>query len=474
VAWILVGLAALVARRPLPRTTSGRCALLGLALLAVWTALSVTWAPLGSRAEDDAQRMLLYLGAFTAGVALLDQPWVRRQLEPLLALGALVVTGYGLVERLLPGLVELDRSLTSDGRLEQPVTYWNAEGAIAAIGLVLAVRVAGDPRRPRTARSAAAAGGVVLALTTYLTFSRGALAAVGAGLLVLLALAPDGRAQLRAAVVVVGAGALATLVASGLDTVVSLERGDQGDAGDGLVMLGALIALCLAAGWLAVRARADEPERRRRLTPPVSRPRLIGGLALVAVLGAVLGVALLEGTPKTVSPESGTDPSRLASADSNRYRYWEVAIDMVGEHPLAGAGSGAFFVNWRRLDDRVDQASDAHSLYLETAAELGLVGLALLAAFLAGVVACCVRLGRDDPAALAGLAAGGVVWAVHAGLDWDWEMPAVTLPALLLAAAAVAWSEQDEPQRPLEPLDEARPAGANGEVPVGPGARAIW
>ncbi len=89
VAWVLVGLAALVARRPLPRTTSGRCALLGLALLAVWTALSVTWAPLGSRAEDDAQRMLLYLGAFTAGVALLDQPWVRRQLEPLLALGAL-------------------------------------------------------------------------------------------------------------------------------------------------------------------------------------------------------------------------------------------------------------------------------------------------------------------------------------------------------------------------------------------------
>jgi len=30
---------------------------------------------------------------------------------------------------------------------------------------------------------------------------------------------------------------------------------------------------------------------------------------------------------------------------------------------------------------------------------------------------------------------------VHAGLDWDWEMPAVSLVALLLAGALIAWSE---------------------------------
>ena len=475
VAWALVGLAALVARRPLPRTASGRCALGALALLAAWTALSLTWAPLGTRAEDDVQRILLYLGAFTAAVALFDQPWVRRGLEPLLALGALVVTGYGLVERLLPGLVELDRSRTSDGRLEQPVTYWNAEGAIAALGLVLAVRVAGDPRRPRAIRCVAAAGGVILALTTYLSFSRGALAAVGAGLLLLLALAPDGRAQARAVLVVAVGGALASLVASGLDTITSLARGDEGDPGQGLLMLGALVVLCGSAALLAVRRRAAEPAGRDGSKLPVSRGRLIGGVALVAVVGAVLAVALLEGTPRTVSPESGTDPSRLASADSNRYRYWEVAIDMVGDDPLAGAGAGAFVVEWRKIDDRVDQAADAHSLYLETAAELGLAGLALLLVFFGGVVMCGVRLGRGDPAAVAGLAAGGLAWAVHAGLDWDWEMPAVTLPALLLAGAAVAWSEQPEPApRQRNEPGGARPAASNGEVEVTPGAKAIW
>jgi hypothetical protein len=34
-------------------------------------------------------------------------------------------------------------------------------------------------------------------------------------------------------------------------------------------------------------------------------------------------------------------------------------------------------------------------------------------------------------------------FAVHAGVDWDWELPAVTLPVLLLAAAAVTRPEPE-------------------------------
>ena len=115
------------------------------------------------------------------------------------------------------------------------------------------------------------------------------------------------------------------------------------------------------------------------------------------------------------------------------------------DHPLEGLGSGGFQAEWLKRDDRVDAAGDAHSLYLETAAELGVVGLASLLLFLGGVAAALVRLYRLEAAAATGLAAGLAAWAFHAGLDWDWEMPAVTLPALLLAAAAVAWSEEDTP-----------------------------
>src|SRR5919199_1250484 len=58
----------------------------------------------------------------------------------------------------------------------------------------------------------------VLGLVLYLTFSRGALGALGAGLGVLLALAPT-RAQLRAALVVVAAAALPALATLGLPAV---------------------------------------------------------------------------------------------------------------------------------------------------------------------------------------------------------------------------------------------------------------
>src|SRR5919198_1530530 len=169
-------------------------------VLAAWTALSLIWAPLGGRAQDDLQRLLLYLAYFTAALALLRGPVVRRWLEPAVAMGALVVVGYGLSERLLPGLLEFDRSRSAKGRLEQPLTYWNAEGAVAAVGLILAVRIAGDPRRGRALRGVAAAAGVPLGLGVYLSFSRGALAAVAAGMVVLIALSPELRPQLRGAV----------------------------------------------------------------------------------------------------------------------------------------------------------------------------------------------------------------------------------------------------------------------------------
>ncbi len=139
----------------------------------------------------------------------------------------------------------------------------------------------------------------------------------------------------------------------------------------------------------------------------------------------------------------------MGTIDTNRYRYWEVAGSTFADQPIRGAGSGAFVVDWLKVEDRVDASADAHSLYLETAAELGLVGVAFLLLFLGGTGAAVVRLYRLNPGAATGLAAGLAAWTFHAGLDWDWEMPAVTLPALLLAAAAIAWSEEEPEASPV-------------------------
>jgi hypothetical protein len=468
VAWALVVVAAVFAPHPLPTSTAGRLALAGLFGLTAWTALSLIWAPLGGRAQDDLQRLLLYLAFFTAALALLRGSVVRRWLEPAVVLGSLTVVGYGLAERLLPGLIEFDRSRTATGRLEQPLTYWNAEGAVAAVGLLLAVRIAGDPARPTPVRGAAAAAGVPLGLGVYLTFSRGALAAVAASLVMLIALAPRLRPQLRGAIAILGAAAGAALVASRLSTVESLRRGEQGDPSEGLLMLAVLVLLALAAGAIVMR----RPRRELTLPSlPVSRPTAVLTFSVTALFVAAITAAVLEGEPQGASPEQTVGAARLASVDSNRYRYWDVAIESWADRPLIGIGSGGFLVEWRKVRDRVDESADAHSLYVETLAELGLVGLALLVLFLGGMAAGAVRLYRRDPQAATGLSAALVAWAIHAGLDWNWEMPAVTLQALLLGAAAVAWSER--PRAEMEAPAVERPAvdSEDGRTPARPRVR---
>jgi len=159
---------------------------------------------------------------------------------------------------------------------------------------------------------------------------------------------------------------------------------------------------------------------------PVLRP--LAATALVILLaGTVIAVAV----SGSQGPASSTAAERLVSVQSNRYGYWRVAAGVFADHPVAGVGSGAFAVEWLQRREIEEGVRDAHSLYLETAAELGLVGLLALALFLGGIVAAARR---GPPTLVAVL----VAFALHAGLDWDWELPALTLTALLVAAKLLA------------------------------------
>ena len=424
-AWGLAALGVLLA--PLPRSRPGWAAVAALAALWGWTALSIGWAPLSDAAVADAQRLALYTGALLAAFLLLGP--VARAVEPALAAGSLVVIGYGLAGRLLPGVIEQSASRTAFGRLEQPLTYWNATGALAALGLVLAARLAGDATRPAWLRAGAAAGAVPLSVGLALSFSRGAILTAIGGLALLCWLAPE-RAQLRAVALAVAAAVPAVALALALDGVRALS-GDLGARErQGLAML-ALLAVAMAAAALVARRPLPSGSMRR--------PRRAGVAAIAAALLA--GLALLAtADPRTGTPPTGATASRVVSTDSNRYEYWRVALDEFAAHPLNGAGSGAFRVAWRRERKVAESAVDAHSLYVETLAELGLVGLALFGALLASVAFCARRAYRANAALAAGPIAALAVWAVHAGLDWDWEMPALTLVALALAGLLCALS----------------------------------
>lgn len=450
-AWALVLLVALVVRDPLQIGRPARLALGAFLLLAGWTALSKEWAPLSIPAVDDAQRLALYAGAMVAGVALFrDRPSLRAA-EPALAAGVLVVVGYGISERLVPGLLSFERSQVGAGRLDQPLTYWNAMGALAAIGFVLCARIVGDPERPRGLVAAAGAAAVVVGLGAFLSLSRGALGALLAGLLLLLVLVPT-RRQLRAVVLVTAAAGAAALVTVPLAGVRALTGTLGQREAQGAVMLAALIALAalaaLGARRLATRSARDPGEIVSRSTPR-RRTALAVALGLSLVAAPILGATTEPSAAVTPRPEQGV--SRLGSIDTNRYEYWRVALEEFGAHPVIGGGSASFQVAWLRRRDIAERVTDAHSLYLQTAAELGLVGLALLAAVLIGTGLAARRVHREMPGAAEGLMAGLAVYAIHAGYDWDWQMPALTLVAVVSAAALLGQRARRPPPPPLPP-----------------------
>jgi hypothetical protein len=437
-AWTLLLAIVLFAPQPLPRALPARLALAGLLLFAVLAFVSAWWAPRRGPAFDDAGRDLLYLAALASAAALL-RGRAARVVEPALIAGAMLVICYGLSERVLPGLITLSHSRTALGRLEQPLTYWNATGALAAIGLVLAARVIGDAARPAGLRAAAAAAAVPLGAGVALSYSRGALLAALAGLVVLAALCP-GRGALRAMAIAPVAG-----LAAGV--VVSLPGGVRALAGDmarreleGAVVLVVLLAL-MAAAALAARGWAPPREDRAAWRPSAG---VAAGLVGVLVGLMLLGAALDRG-PRTGTPQAGATASRLASAQSNRYAYWRVALGGFADHPLRGLGGGGFADLWLQKRTVRDPAKDAHSLYIETAAEYGLLGLAALGLALGGVAVSARRAWLRAPSLTAGAIAGLATWAVHAGVDWDWEMPALTLVAMLLAGLVLAASDAEAP-----------------------------
>jgi len=445
---------ALAAPSPWPRGRPARAAVAGTAALAAWTWASTAWAPLPDAAGDDAERAALYAVALLAGAALWRPRAAARAVEPLAALGILVVIGYGLSGRLLPGLVELEQSLSAGGRLEQPLTYWNAMGALAAIGTVLCARLAGDRERPPGLRHAAAAGAVPLVLGLYLTFSRGALAALAGGLLVLLVLAPT-REQLRAAATALAAGVPPVVAAALAPAVRALEG--AGRTGQGLAVLAVLLAAMAVGAWLTARSVRAE-DRGAARTGPLRLPGWAGAAALGATVALVLvPVLVARGAPASQrDPRFGAQTARLGSVSSDRYAYWEVAALTWAEHPLAGAGASAFQVAWLREREIPGGARDAHSLPLETLAELGLAGLLLLGTAAGGVAVCARRVQAADPGLAAGPAAALAAAGLHASLDWDWEMPALTLVALTLAAVLVARADDATPSRTPPPSAPGR------------------
>jgi O-antigen ligase len=167
----------------------------------------------------------------------------------------------------------------------------------------------------------------------------------------------------------------------------------------------------------------------RQLPRPV-----VAGLATSALAALAIVIA-------TTSAEHG---SLAKLFGQNRPLYWRVAWREWEQNRLLGSGAGTFDRYWLHYRTVSSFARDAHNLYLETLAELGPIGLALLLATL--LIPLLALRGRRDPL-LATAAAAFVAFLVHAGIDWDWEIPAVTLAGLACGSAMlVARRPADSPE----------------------------
>jgi O-antigen ligase/polysaccharide polymerase Wzy-like membrane protein len=451
IVWAALAVLALLGPLDFPRQL--RLPLGCLVAFAAWTTISLTWSPLRDAALGDGERVVLYAG-YAVAFALAVRGAVIRWVEPAIAAGATVVGAYALATRLVPGIVPSTRSVSAGARLDQPLTYWNALGLLMAMAVVLLLRLAAAGDRPARMRSAAAALVPVPGLALYLTFSRGALAALAVGVIVLLVLCRERRAT-AIAIAGLGCAAAAAAAASRFPAVDSL----QGSARtQGAAMLAILLVLCVVAALLH---RAIERGVADHL-----RLRSASGVAAIVVLVVLAVGAAVALTRSPSAPEASgragvqlpTNSARLRTLKTNRPSYWKVALRGFADNPLKGVGAHGFQQLWLQKRHIAESVQDAHSLYFETAAELGVIGLLLLVGWLWGIARGFAEVVRrpGGRALTAGLAAASAAYLVHAGLDWDWEMPAVTLPFLALTGALLSAAADEGVDRDRGEHDQRR------------------
>jgi hypothetical protein len=429
----------------------GRVALGGWTGLAAWQGLSSQWSDQPAAAIDNAGLTLLYGVAFALAVAGLRRVSELRNVTvaTLAVVGA--VGGYAVCSRLLPGFVagESARGLPGLGaRLTAPISYWNALGALLAFGATLALGVSTTPGRRAGIRGAAAGLVPLFALGILFTLSRGAVAALALGVVILLALKPGRDVTASVLLLVAAATAPVLVVANRADLVTGsgpLPSHNREGAYVGLVLLA---AMCVSAAACALppllgRVRSDARHPIKVALGVVLVTAVVAGAAFGPSPGRVpheLGRAFQDfRAPSTTSNGAG----RLTQlSSSGRLLQWQVAVAELKSAPVVGTGSGDFRFWWQQKRHAAYQVLNAHSLYLEVLAESGIIGLALLLlvpiACLGAIVPALRRAGGTPVAhGLATSVAACAVIGAHLGVDWDWQLPAVVLPAVVLGGAAL-------------------------------------
>jgi hypothetical protein len=437
-----------------------------LAALAAWTALSMLWALDAGRSFTEVVRVGSYLGLFALMVLVAGTVGPRPLLTGL-AIGLTVVAAAALGSRFFPGFLGTsDQAIFSvlvsaAGRLSYPIGYWNGLAACMA-GLVVLLVWFGAAAAIAMRRALAVALIPVPLLVIYLTSSRGGFAAALVGVLIVVLLAPRKRARMLGGAVLgcLAGGGLILLASRRPDLVDGLDTDAARTAG--WEMTAALVGVGVALGGVryAIESRLDG------LRVPRPGWKLATGACIVALIGIVVVVNPVERVEEFAAvpsdqPQAETAGDVLRGSGSGRYQYWSAAVDAFADKPLTGIGAGNYELWWNTHGTLERKVVDAHSLYIETLGELGLVGALILAGFLATLVVALRRALRrgisSEVAAAAALVGCGLL---SAGLDWTWEIPAAF--SLVIVGAAIVTGT---PGPRVRAVEDGEAPGASPEPP---------
>jgi hypothetical protein len=436
--------------------------LVALVLLTAWVGLSIVWSRDPAQSVLELERTLVLLGGCVSFLALGRRASLRSLTVALvLAIGSVGV--YSLSTRLIPDHFGSYDPIAGY-RLSAPVGYWNSLGIFAVIGILLALGLATDRRGNVVTRAIGAAAVVPLPLVVYFTFSRASWVALGVGLAITIAISGQ-RLRLTTEAAFLALLSSPSILVASHSTALTSKAASLGTAAHDGHRVAAIVAVTGALAALSVRVLASL-ESRARMRPVLRRAY---GAALVAIPICVAAVTIAsQGGPESVakggydsfiSASPTTEPNdlngRLFSLNGNgRVDLWRVAIDADHGHWLGGSGAGSFERNWDQSLTANQVVRDAHSLYVETLSELGVVGLVLLATMLGAplVAAFDAREVALVPAAVGAYSA----FVLHNAVDWDWELSGVALTGLFVGCLLLV-VQRRRPERRI--AGRARAAG---------------
>jgi hypothetical protein len=450
---VAIGIAVgVMPRRRIPRPAWAAAGL--LTAFAALNGLSAVWASGAETPVLAMDRALLYAGVLGLTMVTAGRDTTRRWSDGI-AVGVAGISVLALTSRLFPGHFGNDTALQflpeAHTRLSYPVNYWNGLAILVALAFPLLLRIA-VTNESATWRGLALVPIPVVAVTIYLASSRTGAATVVVGAAAFVALSRRRATAAGAAAISIAASIAAIAFVARQHELVNgpLDSSAASAQGWHAALVIAALGFGSALAWAVAGRRVID----------VRVPPRAGRVALVAV-ALVVAAAFVASHPVRRWQDFTRPPSPIAqqnyianhflSTNGNwRWQYWMSALDEFKTRPVLGRGAGSYQAWWAERGRLVGFIGNPHSLYFETLGELGLVGLLLIAgAFLVGAATGVRRaLERKEPddEATAAVTAAFLAFAVACGLDWIWELPAVSVVGLaLLGLTLMGNSDRRDP-----------------------------